>query len=209
MNVLKTIWMWMKRVIFLALMGFSIFSAAMAFGEIEKTALNISLNIGMILIALGSAVLYWFSSSNFSWAVLATTIAQTTISGFLLYKNSGDALLMCLVTNIVGVIFELGFVGVIAVLSFVFSGSSSSSGSRGSGSSSSSSSSSGNSSSSGSSLRNGSEERKKRYKAYCKYCGATTNSSNGYTTPGDAIQNLQISNMGCGQNCHTPVIEEV
>ncbi len=200
MNVLKTIWMWMKRVIFLALMGFSIFSAAMAFGEIEKTALNISLNIGMILIALGSAVLYWFSSSNFSWAVLATTIAQTTISGFLLYKNSGDALLMCLVTNIVGVIFELGFVGVIAVLSFVFSGSSSSSGSRGSGSS----------SSSGSSLRNGSEKREKRYKAYCKYCGATSSASDGYGSPGDAIRSLQLSNMeGCGQNCHTPVIEEV
>lgn len=209
MNVLKTIWMWMKRVIFLALMGFSIFSAAMAFGEIEKTALNISLNIGMILIALGSAVLYWFSFSNFSWAVLATTIAQTGISGFLLYKNSGDALLMCLVANIVGVIFELGFVGVITILSFVFSGSSSSSGSRGSGSGSSSSMSSGSSSSSGSSLGNSSEKREKRYKAYCKCCGATSNISNGALTPGDAIKNLQTSPMGCGQFHHTPEIQEV
>ena len=187
----------MKRVIFLALMGFSIFSAAMAFGEIEKTALNISLNIGMILIALGSAVLYWFSSSNFSWAVLATTIAQTTISGFLLYKNSGDALLMCLVTNIVGVIFELGFVGVIAVLSFVFSGSSSSSGSRVSGSS----------SPSGSSLKNGSEKREKRYKAYCKYCGVATLET--FHNKEEAIRLLQGYEGKCGCGCHTPEFEEV
>lgn len=197
MNVLKTIWMWMKRVIFLALMGFSIFSAAMAFGEIEKTALNISLNIGMILIALGSAVLYWFSFSNFSWAVLATTIAQTGISGFLLYKNSGDALLMCLVANIVGVIFELGFVGVITILSFVFSGSSSSSGSRGSGSG----------SPSGSSLKNGSEKREKRYKAYCKYCGVATLET--FHNKEEAIRLLQGYEGKCGCGCHTPEFEEV
>ncbi len=200
MNVLKTIWMWMKRVIFLALMGFSIFSAAMAFGEIEKTALNISLNIGMILIALGSAVLYWFSSSNFSWAVLGTTIAQTAISGFLVYKNSGDALSMCLFANIVGIIFELGFVGVITVLSFVFSGS----GLSGSGSSS------GNrSSGSGSSSRsseNGSS-RTKRYKAYCKYCGESTLET--FTNKEDAIRLLQKYDGKCGRGCHTPEIEEV
>lgn len=45
----------------------------------------------------------------------------------------------------------------------------------------------------------------RRYYAVCRYCGQRVS---GDSDPGTAIRLLQRTSLGCGRDCHTPMIIE-
>lgn len=102
MSFIKSAWMWIKRILFVVSMLLAVGISIIMFRDIEG-ALNIFLNILVIIISIGSCVLYFIFNEYKKWPIVLPLIILLVLSIYLTIAEAKlfPVSIMCAVLGII------------------------------------------------------------------------------------------------------------
>lgn len=117
----KTIWMWIKRILFIVCMAVTALFATSVFTDDEavRNALSIIMAIVVMLLSVGNCILYFKFAEYKQWTTILGLSAQLALVLLLSFNYNSTGTLFGVFTSVLALLIQLGNSGITKLSEFL------------------------------------------------------------------------------------------